>query len=238
MGSKNRIAKEILPIMESYRKLNQIWVEPFVGGANLIDKCNGKCIASDSNRYLISLYKQVMLGWMPPKNITETEYNDIKKNKENYPEELVAYVGFALSYGGKWFGGWCRDSKNVRNYVEESYNNAYKQFSELKQKNIVFNYGSYDEIEIPNNSLIYCDPPYNGTTAYKNKFDSEYFYKWCVDMANIGHTVFVSEYQVLHPKFTKIWEKKVSSSLTKDTGSKVGIECLYIVGNKIECGYL
>jgi hypothetical protein len=36
MGSKNRIAKHILPIMIAERKPNQLWVEPFVGGANMI----------------------------------------------------------------------------------------------------------------------------------------------------------------------------------------------------------
>ena len=40
LGSKNRIAKFILPIM--INNANQLgcstWVEPFVGGANLIDK--------------------------------------------------------------------------------------------------------------------------------------------------------------------------------------------------------
>ena len=40
MGSKNRIAKHILPIMLAEAEKNGItkWVEPFVGGANLIDK--------------------------------------------------------------------------------------------------------------------------------------------------------------------------------------------------------
>lgn len=32
MGSKNRIAKEILPIILRDRKPNQWYVEPFVGG--------------------------------------------------------------------------------------------------------------------------------------------------------------------------------------------------------------
>ena len=40
MGSKRRIAKHILPIM--LKKAEEInittWVEPFVGGANMIDK--------------------------------------------------------------------------------------------------------------------------------------------------------------------------------------------------------
>jgi len=42
MGSKNRIAKHLLPIMLAERKPDQWWVEPFVGGANMIDKVEGK----------------------------------------------------------------------------------------------------------------------------------------------------------------------------------------------------
>ena len=38
MGSKNRIAKELIPIITEYLKPNQWYVEPFVGGANMIDK--------------------------------------------------------------------------------------------------------------------------------------------------------------------------------------------------------
>jgi DNA adenine methylase len=42
MESKNRIAKYILPIMLAERDPEQWWVEPFVGGANMIDKVQGK----------------------------------------------------------------------------------------------------------------------------------------------------------------------------------------------------
>ena len=40
MGSKKRIAKFILPIMLAEAEKNRLttWVEPFVGGANMIDK--------------------------------------------------------------------------------------------------------------------------------------------------------------------------------------------------------
>lgn len=40
MGSKNRIAKHLLPIMLKEAEKHGItkWVEPFVGGANMIDK--------------------------------------------------------------------------------------------------------------------------------------------------------------------------------------------------------
>ena len=41
MGSKNKIAKDILSIILKYRTPEQYYVEPFVGGCNTIDKVNG-----------------------------------------------------------------------------------------------------------------------------------------------------------------------------------------------------
>ena len=62
MGSKNRIAKHILPIMLEHRKEGQYWVEPFVGGANMIDKVEGLRIGNDSHVYLIALLKALQMA--------------------------------------------------------------------------------------------------------------------------------------------------------------------------------
>ena len=41
MGSKNRFAKELAPIIQSYITSDiKGYLEPFVGGANMIDKIN------------------------------------------------------------------------------------------------------------------------------------------------------------------------------------------------------
>ena len=57
MGSKNRIANEILPIILKDRTENQWYVEPFCGGCNLIDKVDGNRIANDKNKYIIAMWK-------------------------------------------------------------------------------------------------------------------------------------------------------------------------------------
>ena len=80
---------------------------------------------------------------------------------------------------------------------------------------------------------------YNGitidvkTTKYKTgDFDYEKFYQWCIDKHNEGHQVFISEYYIPEDRFECVWQKKVNSSLTKDTGSKKNIEKLWIVRRK------
>lgn len=53
MGSKNRFAKELLPIILKDRINGQHYIEPFAGGMNLIDKVDGKRIANEIKEYLI-----------------------------------------------------------------------------------------------------------------------------------------------------------------------------------------
>ena len=191
MGSKNRIAKHILPIMIAERKPDQWWVEPFVGGANMIDKVKGKRIGNDNHRYLIALHKALQSGYIPPTEIDKDMYYEIKSNQEKYSDELVGFVGFLCSFGGKWWGGYAANKKG-NNYADRGSRVLTKQAKSFN--GIVFKCGSYLEMDIPPNSLIYCDPPYEGTTAYKGGFNHGVFWQWCREKAAEGHIVFVSEY--------------------------------------------
>lgn len=64
-GSKSRIAKYIVPILQKEIDENQIrtYLEPFCGGCNIIDKikCESK-IANDLNEYLIALFQHLQAG--------------------------------------------------------------------------------------------------------------------------------------------------------------------------------
>ncbi len=77
--------------------------------------------------------------------------------------------------------------------MKESYNNAINQSPLLQGVRLVNK--SYLELQIPDNSLIYCDPPYGATTKYKDNFDYAIFWSWCREKSKEGHTVFVSEYK-------------------------------------------
>lgn len=229
MGSKNRIARFILPMMikEANEKGITTWVEPFVGGGNMIDKVPNsfRRIGADINPYLIQALVSIRdcANELPKNNkeFTEVNYNELRKN-DNYKHK--GYAGFALSYGGKWLGGWCRDGLNKRDYVTESYKNAQKQTTKLQ--GVEFINKSYLDLELSGNSLIYCDPPYEGSTKYTGNFDHSKFWQWCRDRSREGHLVFVSEYNA-PDGFECVWEKEIVSSLTQDTGSKKSVEKLF-----------
>lgn len=84
MGSKNRIAKHILPIMlkEMEEKGYTTWVEPFVGGCNMIDKVPDKYkrIGADLNEHTIAA--MLCIRDFPdktPDNVSEEYYRQLKR---------------------------------------------------------------------------------------------------------------------------------------------------------------
>lgn len=82
IGSKNRLSKELAPIIQSYiTEDTKGYLEPFVGGANMIDKikCDNK-IGCDIHTELIELLKYVQVNYDElPLTISEEEYNNVKK---------------------------------------------------------------------------------------------------------------------------------------------------------------
>lgn len=222
MGSKNRIAKELLPIILKDRKPGQWYVEPFVGGANMIDKVDGKRIGCDSNEYLIELLQHVQSEGELPDYVSEEEYSSARKliketgvrSVKRIPNWKVGFIGFCCSFGGKWFGGFARNvkkgdvnehlNKTTRNYCSESKRNLIAQAPNIKD--VVFRHMSYLDIKFKESCIIYCDPPYEGTTKYKDKFDHIIFWDKVRQWVNEGHKVFVSEYNAPED-FVCVWQK-------------------------------
>lgn len=225
MGSKARHAKEILPIILADRTDGQWYVEPFVGGANVIDKVEGNRVGADLNLNMIRLLDSVSKCWLPPRSVTEYDYKHCKENQSLYPLDYLGYVSTQLSYGGKVWGGYRRDKTSCRDYSDEAFRHVAAQAPRLY--GVKFVHSSYDQLEIPPNSIIYCDPPYAGTTGYATgAFNHEAFWQWCCNKVNEGHKVFVSEYTA-PDEWVCVWSKEVNNTLVKDTGSKKGVERLF-----------
>lgn len=226
MGSKARHAKELLPIILANRQPGQWYVEPFVGGANMIDKVGGNRIGNDAHPHLIAMWQAVANGWLPPRFVSENDYKIAQAKRE--VNALTGFIGFPCSYAAKWFGGYARGfaaDETARNYADEAHRAIAKQAPHLY--GVDFRNGSYADLDIPDNSIIYCDPPYSGTTKYvTDSFDHGAFWQWCDEKHDEGHHVFVSEYTA-PSHWNCVWSKEVNNTLAKDTGSKRGVEKLF-----------
>ena len=217
MGSKARLAKHILPIILKDRLIDQWYVEPFVGGFNMMDKVCGNRIANDSNNYLISLFKKVIEGWIPYK-INRQDWRKIKQNPSLFEDHIVGWAGTGCSYCGVWLGGYSGETitKNgIRDYQAESIRAILSQA--IKIKDVLLFSSSYEDLLIPDKSIIYCDPPYANVSGYKDKFDSNAFYNYCRRMRELGHSIFISEYS-MPSDFTCVWKMNINSSLSKKMG--------------------
>ena len=235
MGSKARHAKELLPIILEDHTPDMWYVEPFVGGANMIDKVDPKVapkrLGCDSNEYLITMWQAAQQGELSYDYVNPELYSEVRQNKDNYQKGFVGWVAHCCSYNGKWFGGFAgkltTKENTVRNYQTEAANAVKKQVKLLD--GCVFKHKSVFDIDFSRcgKATIYCDPPYRDTTKYKDDFDHDKFYDWCEERANEGHNIFISEYWMPEDRFECVWSKEVNNSLTKDTGSKKGVEKLF-----------
>lgn len=217
-GSKNRIAKDLLPIIHKYIQDNNIhtYVELFCGGCNLIDKVKcEKRIACDYNEDLITLLKYAQINPdlpIAPEDCSFEHYIEVRADREHevYSQEYRALIGYMASYGGRYFdGGYGRDSKGGRTIYKERLANFKQQTPLLKD--IKFYCGNYKELKMDRfkNCLFYLDPPYRNTKQYaKNEIDYEEFYSFCKKLAQ-NNIVLISEYNMPSDSFECVWQKTV-----------------------------
>ena len=91
---------------------------------------------------------------------------------------------------------------------------------------------SYDEIDIPDDAVVYCDPPYhaNKKLLYEGtakEFDHCAFYDWCVRVSKTN-PIFISEYSIEDDRFEIVAEKQKLTSLASVKSFNV-TERLYTV---------
>lgn len=239
MGAKSRISKYIIPIIQKYINTSNVenYYEPFVGGANIIDKivCE-KRYGTDTSMPLIALLEYVRDGGELLESVSRDLYNDVRKNQNTsyYPEWEIGNVGFLASYNGRFFdGGYAKSGYErtksglrYRDYYAESKRNLEEQRNKLN--GICFACLDYDEVYFKPNSLIYCDPPYKGTKQYTNSklFDYDKFWDWTREMSK-KNIVLISE-ETAPADFKCIWEQKVNRSI-KAQDKSYATEKLFIL---------
>ncbi len=102
--------------------------------------------------------------------------------------------------------------------------------------NITSSVLDYAKVEIPKDSVIYCDIPYEGTDGYLEKdsggFDYERFYDWCEHQTQ---PVFISSYQMPDDRFDCIEEFSHRSTLSA-TANNLVTERIYVPKHQKERG--
>lgn len=230
MGSKSKYTQYIVPILQKVindRGVN-LYIEPFVGGANVIDKI--KCerrIGYDRSDTLIALLRQAREDFSQVLTDGNRELWDKGKGyvKDGImPDDMsLAEIGAMEFFASFSNGGFPRGyAKNAagRNYFKEARANMEKQAPNLK--GIEFYQSNYYNLRRLQGAVIYCDPPYANTKHYgyasQEKMDYERFWNWVREMSKDNY-VFVSE-QTAPEDFEIIWEMEAKRTCGKDNNFK------------------
>lgn len=242
-GSKAKIRKYILPFLQGCIDKHKImiYIEPFVGGANVIDHINCKHrFGSDNNKELIALlrYMQKDPGMsIAPEHCSLEHYKDVRESRKTdagkYPVEYTSLIGYFASYGGRYFdGGYGKDPSGKRDIYTERLKYAKEQAPILK--GITFSCMDYKDWEKCKEAVVYLDPPYRGTKMYNGKkFDSDEFYDFARLLSKKNY-VFISEFD-MPPDFKCVWskERKLLQKSDRKKGD-VAVEKLYTIGLSAE----
>jgi len=193
MGSKKKIRRQLLPYILRDRKPGQAYVEPFLGGSNMMEIVPGaNRIGNDLNYYVIEMWKALQNGWQPPMWVSKEDYMHIRRNKEKYPPQLVGFVGSCCAAFGTWFHGYAQI--DGVNFATRGHKVLLQQIQKLTDVKLYCR--DYRRLDYPDNSIIYCDPPYDGVSEYDGvpDFDTDNFWPWAREMSR-DHSVYVSEYK-------------------------------------------
>ena len=212
------------PIIESYLKHGMKYLEPFVGGANMITEIDwDKKIGADINAPLINLLIHFRDNDVKFFEVTKEQYYYFKeKFKNGLGDWIIGYVGFFASYLSKFYGSY----DNRESHLKASFNSLYKQSKKDGFKKIKFICASFEKLSI-SNSLIYLDPPYQNTSkyTYTKLIDYELLWSKCYEWSQAGNTILLSELEA--PDFFDcVFSKDFNYSLGGNTVQK--IEKLFI----------
>lgn len=159
--------------------------------------------------------------------------------RENY-NKLNAIMNWPLSYD-EVCGDNIKDDllKNLQSLNAMASGNAsslfrlqhierLKRFKEIQNTGATewhFSRGSYEDVKIKNNSVIYCNIPYRNTAEYiSGAFDYDKFYKWRQTQNNI----YISEYNMPAAEFREVYNIEKTVLMSAKGNDKKAVEKLFI----------
>ena len=160
------------------------YVEPFCGGLSSAYAVSRVChpssiLLNDANRPLMLLYERCMaegVGWLPddPDEVAEMFYR--YKESQDMNDPLTAWLGIGCSYSGLWFSKPLGVRKDGYVYARGCKNSLGRRIDQLRGSKLMC--VDYKDVPIEDGSVVYLDPPYEGTTCKYPNSDMDYARFW------------------------------------------------------------
>lgn len=223
-GSKNKIAKQIIDALPSAETFVDVFAGGCaITHAALLSGKYKRIIANDIDVKIPMLFKNAINGNLPAnydRFISRDEFNQLKDSDAivaccwSFGNNKRDYLWHTNIEGAKEFA--FKIIKCSDEYLRYEY---YKQFIRSLSNDIfdleslprlqslerlqslktnidikVFGF-DFKNLDVPQNALVYCDPPYAGTSKYNGvDFDSDRFWEWAREVSK-QNLLAVSEYK-------------------------------------------
>lgn len=197
VGGKFRQRRDFVPAILAHTPNRDRYLEPFVGGGSMLEKMAPhfeEVRASDTHEDLILMWQALLQGWTPPSSITEEEWRALKGAK---PSPERGFVGFACSFGAKWFGGYAREKGFTPETFPGRGARSVKALVAGLPTDTQFLLRDYRWWEPQPGTVVYCDPPYAARgVEYSTSggFDHDSFWSVMDAWSEGGAHVYVSEF--------------------------------------------
>lgn len=211
MGGKHTLSKQLTDFIKSQVDPSKYeFYDLFCGSCGIVKNMKEfkKVIANDIETDLILFWKSdFALDFFP----NEIEYKLYKQDP--IPSQRRCFYRFFMSYGGKSWGGYLERHciYKDRDFFRE-FKNSYNKMKPML-KNVEFHNKSYLDFDMEN-SVVYCDPPYEGTQGYGSSFNHDEFWERAKYLSQ-KNIVFVSSYEAPE-EWECVWKKEKRMTLSKD----------------------
>ena len=258
MGSKNSIAKDVVTYLPKAKNLYDL----FAGGCAITHcaMLSGKwenIIFNDINGKITQLFMDAVNGkyhnerrWISREDFLRLKGTDeyvslcwsfgnsekaylYGKDIEPYKKALWVAI-FDDDYTLLWKLGF-KVHKIKVNSIKDKYSKIKQQLNchclESLQS-LQRLQRSYDQVEIKENSTIYCDIPYEGTAEYScGEFNHKKFYDWACNQTEL---CVISSYNISDTRFQRVVNFKKHSLLSGNGCGKTMNEGLFIPKKQIQ----
>lgn len=227
-GGKTRPGKAIATILaRGLAAGTGNYIEPFMGACGVARHVAPHALSmtlSDASEDLVLMWQAVRGGWVPPTEMSEERYLMLRGM---YPCPERGFAGYGCSFGGKWFSGYARNAKH--GYAAAASRGLVRKHTDLSRcpRVSIYNYG-YERAEPRVGDVVYCDPPYAGTTGYARtgKFDTDRFWSTMQAWDDAHAFVFVSEFAAPEG-WVRVWGKARDKCMRGGAATENKVDGLY-----------
>lgn len=228
-GSKSRLAKPIAAVIRPALTPGTRYVEPFLGSAAVAVELSPYAqtsALSEGHEDVALMWQALLSGWEPPLSVTVEEY---RAQREAPPSAARGFIGTVCSFGGKWFGGYAREgARGDVNFADVGRRSVLRRAETLRAAHVQVAHCDYRSTAVSSSDVVYLDPPYAGTLAYKamGAFDSVEFWKHARAWVDCGARVYVSEFNA-PSEWVSVWSRNRQIA-TDPTSYKRATDCLFV----------